>query len=245
VDWADYCQIVERMEAQLGGGDAYDKFVEAEFYKSAPEITELAAVLISPKLLHRVTAELLDPLLFPAFEFLYEDAGVDRIRLGCWIKPGARPCLAFMRGSVAAIRSHTRHLGLPPAEVVADITPTHYVADVRLPSSRTLGARLQRGLRRATRIILGYDPQGLAIATTFGDDVAPGQAPSLAELKRTYQLTPKQADVLAGILDGLSNKEIAHSLGSSESTVEKHVTIIFGKLGVTTRVEALARLLKV
>ena len=53
-------------------------------------------------------------------------------------------------------------------------------------------------------------------------------------------LTPREADVLHGIVLGRSNAGIAQSLGISPRTVHKHVEHIFGKLGVSSRVEAVA-----
>ena len=52
-------------------------------------------------------------------------------------------------------------------------------------------------------------------------------------------LTPRQGDVLALVLRGLSNKRIASTLGLTESTVKEHMTGILQKLGVSTRVRAI------
>jgi len=49
--------------------------------------------------------------------------------------------------------------------------------------------------------------------------------------------TKKEKDVLAGILRGKSNKEIAYSLNVSESTIKFHATEIFRKSNVGTRTE--------
>jgi len=40
------------------------------------------------------------------------------------------------------------------------------------------------------------------------------------------------------LAEGLGNKQIAARLGISEHTVKAHVAAIFGKLGVSTRTEA-------
>jgi DNA-binding NarL/FixJ family response regulator len=52
-------------------------------------------------------------------------------------------------------------------------------------------------------------------------------------------LTPRQADVLALMLKGHSNKLIARKLDISESTVKVHVSAVLQSLNVTTRTQAL------
>jgi DNA-binding NarL/FixJ family response regulator len=50
---------------------------------------------------------------------------------------------------------------------------------------------------------------------------------------RLDQLTEREREVLALMAEGRSNNAIAERLFVSEGTVEKHVTSIFGKLGLT------------
>jgi DNA-binding CsgD family transcriptional regulator/tetratricopeptide (TPR) repeat protein len=61
---------------------------------------------------------------------------------------------------------------------------------------------------------------------------------------RLDTLTPREREVLAEIAGGLTNREIAGRLFISEKTVGIHVTHIFAKLGVRTRVQAGAVLLR-
>ncbi len=51
-------------------------------------------------------------------------------------------------------------------------------------------------------------------------------------------LTPRELDVLQQVSMGKTNAEIGLALGISEKTVEKHLDMIFRKLGVVSRVEA-------
>ena len=51
-------------------------------------------------------------------------------------------------------------------------------------------------------------------------------------------LTPKQFRVLAMVCEGMLNKQIGYELGVSEATVKAHITVIFRKLGVHTRTQA-------
>ena len=53
--------------------------------------------------------------------------------------------------------------------------------------------------------------------------------------ERTQPLTSRQGEVLRGILDGLTNKEIAWNLKVSESSVKAVIQELFHKAGVRTR----------
>ena len=53
-------------------------------------------------------------------------------------------------------------------------------------------------------------------------------------------LTPRERDVLQMLAQGLGNKEIATRLGISEHTAKFHVASILGKLGASTRTEAVS-----
>jgi len=55
-------------------------------------------------------------------------------------------------------------------------------------------------------------------------------------------LTPKQHEILLMFADGLLNKQIAYELGTSESTIKSHASIIFLKLGVRNRTQAVIAL---
>lgn len=71
------------------------------------------------------------------------------------------------------------------------------------------------------------------VASRARDDARPVEA-----------LTPREHDVLMLLADGVGNREIASRLGISEHTVKFHLSAIFGKLGATTRTEAVRRALR-
>jgi DNA-binding NarL/FixJ family response regulator len=52
------------------------------------------------------------------------------------------------------------------------------------------------------------------------------------------QLTARESQVLALMLEGKSNKRISRQLGMAEATVKNHVTAILKALGVSNRTEA-------
>ena len=54
-------------------------------------------------------------------------------------------------------------------------------------------------------------------------------------------LTPRETEVLRLLADGLGNKEIAGRLSISEHTIKFHIRSILGKLGASSRTEAVSR----
>ena len=55
------------------------------------------------------------------------------------------------------------------------------------------------------------------------------------------ELTARELDVLAALGEGLGNRAIADRLGISEHTVKFHLASIYGKLGATSRADAVRR----
>jgi DNA-binding CsgD family transcriptional regulator len=65
-----------------------------------------------------------------------------------------------------------------------------------------------------------------------------GVAASASPPERAYGLTARELEVLAEVVAGRTNREIAQRLFISESTAGVHVSNILGKLGVDNRLEA-------
>ena len=90
-------------------------------------------------------------------------------------------------------------------------------------------------LDRIARLLSGQvtTPADLAAADlAAGDDIAhlPAQG--------TPMLTPRERDVLRGLSDGKSNKEIADALEIKEVTVKLHIKTLTRKLGARNRTHA-------
>jgi len=92
---------------------------------------------------------------------------------------------------------------------------------------------------------------GAAIRAAFAgrSSLSPEAAEVLIEGVRqpaaqAYDLTGREREILALMVQGLPNTEIAKRLFVSRSTVKFHVSNILSKLGVTSRTEAVALALK-
>jgi DNA-binding NarL/FixJ family response regulator len=55
--------------------------------------------------------------------------------------------------------------------------------------------------------------------------------------QRRYGLTPRELEIVSAVVAGYANKEIAEHFKISEDTVKHHLSNIFDKVGVSTRLE--------
>ena len=55
--------------------------------------------------------------------------------------------------------------------------------------------------------------------------------------QKKFGLTPRELEIVSAVVAGYSNKEIAEYFKISEDTVKHHLSNIFDKLGVSTRLE--------
>ena len=65
---------------------------------------------------------------------------------------------------------------------------------------------------------------------------------SMGPFRTRYRLSKREADVVELVLLGYRNRDIAATLGMSPTTVKKHLTHIFDKVGVDTRTQLIARI---
>jgi DNA-binding NarL/FixJ family response regulator len=89
---------------------------------------------------------------------------------------------------------------------------------------------------------------GARLVAQLAGGAAPAPAPAPAApvglRTRFPDLTPREADVLERIAEGRSNPEIAAELFLTVPTVKSYVNQVFTKLGVRTRAEAVALVLR-
>lgn len=67
-------------------------------------------------------------------------------------------------------------------------------------------------------------------------DAAP-EHPPLSQFQNRFNLTQRELDIVHAIGEAMSNKDIASHFGISEYTVKHHLTRIFDKVGVDSRLE--------
>jgi two-component system nitrate/nitrite response regulator NarL len=81
---------------------------------------------------------------------------------------------------------------------------------------------------------LGCNAAGQMIDTRR--DVPPGTEARAAATNK-YRLTPRELEVVTRVASGESNKQIGEALNMRENTVKHHLTSIFDKTGVFSRLE--------
>ena len=126
--------------------------------------------------------------------------------------------------------------GLP---VVALLANPSSAAEVYAAGAAALLRRTSSGaeLAAAARAVV----YGLRV---FAPDLLPPPSPRPVSPEASTPVEPlsaRELEVLAGMAEGLSNKQIARSLGISEHTVKFHINAILGKLGAQSRTEAVVR----
>jgi len=72
------------------------------------------------------------------------------------------------------------------------------------------------------------------------DDSAPTPEADASGIEQSVSLTNREREILALLADGLGNKQIATRLGISTNTVKTHLELLFEKIGVRSRAEAVA-----
>lgn len=93
-----------------------------------------------------------------------------------------------------------------------------------------------KSLLHALQLILSDDT--FVSAPLMHDDAVGSTADAGVELRRRFDLTNREEDVLRALVRGLSNKQIANELDIEPVTVALHLRRIYRKLGVVTRIQA-------
>jgi DNA-binding NarL/FixJ family response regulator len=111
---------------------------------------------------------------------------------------------------------------------------------VVLVCRRAGAAQVQRALELGVDGVVLVDETEVALAAVVSV-VCAGQVSVPSEHRaevRTRALTNREKQILALVVAGLTNAQIARELFLAESTVKSHLSSAFGKLGVSSRHEA-------
>ena len=112
-------------------------------------------------------------------------------------------------------------------------------------TNNTASAQAKLGLGSRTELAAFFAPSGLrtklAELALAGERLLVGAYP-LVDERRVRNLTAAEREVLAAILAGSTNQDIAQRRRASAHTVAKQVQSVFRKLGVRSRSELAARL---
>lgn len=127
---------------------------------------------------------------------------------------------------------------MEPASLAASSTALREGVRAVLPndvSPEQLVAALQAA---ANGLLVLHPTQAPAQVTSNGFGSTTNRSRELDELAEP--LTPRESEVLQMLASGLGNKEIAAKLAISDHTVKFHVASILGKLGASSRTEAVS-----
>jgi LuxR family maltose regulon positive regulatory protein len=119
------------------------------------------------------------------------------------------------------------------AEALALSEPGGYVR-VYLDEGNPMLRLLRIAHRRGTNV-----PYVEELLATAGE--TPGALTRVTHMELVEPITPREVDVLRLIALGLTNKEIGDELYVSVATVKRHITNLNGKLGVSSRTEAVQK----
>jgi DNA-binding NarL/FixJ family response regulator len=146
------------------------------------------------------------------------------------------------QGTTSVTELVTRNRGLPVVVVSGEDDPAlmrevlQHGALGYVPKSSSPDVVLH-----ALRLVLSgatYVPREAMAAAPASAGASGVASPIPARVTTRLGITPRQADVLALLLAGKSNKAICRELDLAEGTVKSHVAAVFKALNVSTRVQA-------
>ena len=94
------------------------------------------------------------------------------------------------------------------------------------------------------QVYAGESPLAPSIARKVVAKFAGGNQPGPIETESIDQLTAREVEILQYLARGSSNRDIAEALFISERTVQAHLTNIFAKMQVTSRLEAVLKAIR-
>jgi DNA-binding CsgD family transcriptional regulator len=200
-------------------------------------------------------AGLLHPLLQSSMRAL-QSAGMHRHQLDLMIDASAGPTLlctamglVVHRNARAAALFNDEPLAARIASVCAQVARDVGQAAHSRPGSDLALRPFERNAPGARG---AYVIRGTAISAPFAgpphviisiETVSHARA-TTDQVRSHHRMSRRQAEVALLLAEGRSNKEIAERLGISESTARRHTEAVFGALGVRSRAQVAARLMR-
>ena len=92
----------------------------------------------------------------------------------------------------------------------------------------------------ATTSDVGQSAEVVLVASDVDESASQADDDANARAQSGPSLTNREREILALLADGLGNKQIAARLGISTNTVKTHLELLFEKIGVSSRAEAVA-----
>lgn len=132
------------------------------------------------------------------------------------------------------------------AATVRTILLTAAIEKKQIVEALQLGARGIVMKESATEVLLKSIRSVMAGQYWIGRESVSNLVKTLQELadsggegprQKTFGLTPREKEVITSIVSGYTNRDIAQKFSISEQTVKHHLTNIFDKLGVSSRLE--------
>lgn len=246
VSWDFYVTLLERINDLCGGWQQVESLAEGTYHKVMPEVRSLAGAAVTPYRLVKFIWEVLDPFVFPMAAWRAEDLGDDRLRLVTRLHPGYRPCATWFQTSRGPIRSMTRHLDLPPIEILAqDVSDTYSVYDVQLPEPPSFTQRALRipsAVRKmVVRMALGASSDGTPLTIQLDDQERNPYEPRLHFATKAWRLTAREADLLRLLVEGHTDPSLASTFGVPVETIEGRIIELAAKAGVPSRTQLIVQ----
>ena len=126
--------------------------------------------------------------------------------------------------------------------LLEQLPEAHVLALTSDCTSDTINAALEAGACGVVLKTLDFDELISAIySASVGERVLSAEIEQiLAEDPPVLRLSPRQREMLAGIMNGLSNTDLSMRLDISKSVVKEHLSALYVKLGAANRAEAIA-----
>ncbi len=217
ISWDDYVELTERLGRACGGPDGVARAMRGVPKDAYAELRSARGFFPDPAAFFAFYSHQIMPSMTPAFDFAMDDLGRQRWRVRYSVREGLRSTEWLLCGTKVLVELFPTHFDLPEASVEV----------------LTLSARL-------LDMIVAFP--AVAPANRWGDRLAL-RKPSDAEEPPSSSgtLTPREREVLALLTQGLTNAEIASTLGTATNTVRHQVASIMEKMAAANRTELAVR----